>query len=165
MKHIRDMYSKYGVSRYYQQHAGSYSNPHAKVIKQGLSRVLNSWDLPRTHILDLASGTGLVTDIITKLGCTKITMVDPYLGKSPTIRLSFDDLAMGRLHSQFNLTICCFALHLLEVSKLPVFLYSLSIISPKLLVISPHKKPEIRHSYKLVNSIVLDRVYYKYYLA
>lgn len=163
MESLRSLYKKHGFIKYYEHEAKDYSNPHAPIIAKGLTKVIDEWNLPRNNILDLASGNGLVTKLLTELDCSNITSVDPYLGSSDTLRYSFDDITNLIFNQQFSLTICCFALHLLESSKLPSFLYSLREMSPQLLIISPHKRPVIKDAYNLTHSTIVDRVHFKRY--
>jgi len=82
----------------------------------------------------------------------------------PCLNYTFEDIIDGKLTSQFDAIICSFALHLVEPSRLPDLLYTLSNISPILYVISPHKNPVIDHfRWNLVDKKVHQRVHFRYY--
>ncbi|MEK8019262.1 MAG: hypothetical protein VSS75_020515, partial [Candidatus Parabeggiatoa sp.] len=53
-----------------------------------------------------------------------------------------------------------FALHLVQPSRLPTLLYQLSQIAPSLLVITPHKKPDIKPQWgwTLSQELLIERV-------
>jgi len=78
------------------------------------------------------------------IGFSNIEGLDPYtynLYQKKTGKLclnySFKDIAQGRLKRKYDLVICSFALHLAEESLLPFILYNLSLITDKLIIISP----------------------------
>src|SRR5262249_50758425 len=93
---------------------------------------------------------------------------DPYLfeqyqertGKTAE-RFSFEDAAAGALSGRsYSLIVCSFALHLADASRLPAICLQLSQISPTLLLLTPHKKPQIREQWgwKLAGEFVWARV-------
>ena len=57
--------------------------------------------------------------------------------------------ANGKLEEKFDVIFCSFALHLAEDSLLPNILYNLSQISNNLVILTPHKKPDIKLYYEL----------------
>ncbi len=158
MDAIRNMYSELGVDEFYKEYGNEYINPHADIIKKLLSGI----DVGE-KILDLCCGSGEVTrcfpdkDIV---GC------DPYtheLYKKMTGRevltYSFKDIVLGALSNyRFNTVICSFALHLCEESMLNPVLYQLAMISDKLIILTPHKRPKINAYWKLEREIIVDRV-------
>jgi len=165
---IRSKYQKYGVENFYQNHFNEYKNPHEIIIQKSISFVNDNWNVNLNKVLDLAAGDGAITKQLIKIGLTNIDAVDPYSYKfyntetnkkcSP---ISFDDIIQGSLDNKhYTTTICSFALHLLEPSKLPTFLYKMTQISDQLLILSPHKRPEIKEEWgwSLENEIVIDKV-------
>jgi len=153
---IRNMYSTYGVKDYYENHSNEYSNPHEKYIQTLLEQVNIKGD-----VLDLSCGDGAASLAISDC---KVIGCDPYLYEqyelrtgNPCLRFSFDDIINGALQDmKFNSIICSFALHLCEKSKLNTLLYQLSRISNELIIITPHKRPEVNSSFWKLNSIIKE---------
>ncbi len=152
------MYSELGVDAFYKEFGNEYNNPHADIIKKLLSDVEVG-----ERILDLCCGSGEVTRCFPEkdvVGC------DPYtyeLYKKETgkevLTYSFKDIAQGALTDyHFDTVICSFALHLCEESMLNPVLFRLAMISEKLIILTPHKRPDIKAYWKLENEILLDRV-------
>jgi len=168
MDSVRSKYQKYGVKNFYQFHYDQYKNPHESIIHESIEFINNNWNIDFTKNLDLACGTGEVTNSLIKLGYNNIDAVDAYSCKyyeNETNKkcdiISFDDIIHGALdNKKYTTIICSFALHLLETSKLPIFLYKLSQISNQLLILSPHKRPEIREEWGwlLQNEMVINKV-------
>ena len=168
MDSVRDKYQKYGVKNFYQWYYDQYNNPHEPIIRKSISYVNDNWDIDFSNNLDLAAGNGEVTVILQSLGYNKIEAVDPYSFKfyeketnKKCEPISFDDIIKGELdNKKYSTIICSFALHLLETSKLPIFLYKLTQISNQLLILSPHKRPEIKEEWgwELQNEITIEKV-------
>jgi len=168
MDSIRDQYQKFGVKNFYAFHAGDYQNPHEEAIKKTINYIYNYWDLDFTSVLDLAAGKGEVTKILEELGVHNIEAVDGFLSTEytketgrPCLSMKFEDIMKGSLRNRsYSLVICSYALHLLDESKLPPFLFTLGESSDNLLVIGPHKRPYIKDTWGwfLEKEIVLDRV-------
>lgn len=168
MDSVRSKYQKYGVSNFYQWYYDQYSNPHEPIIHKSILFVNDNWEADFTKVLDLACGKGEVTKILTKLGYKNVDAVDAYSceyyeketnKKCHTV--SFNDIIDGQLDNEhYTIIICSFALHLLETSKLPTFLYKLAQISDQLLILSPHKRPEIKDEWgwTLQNEMTIDKV-------
>lgn len=74
-------------------------------------------------------------------------------------------LLMVNCNKKYDTIIYCFALHLLEESKLPIFLYKLTQISNQLLIISPHKKPIIKNEWGwlIQDETIIDKVRIRLY--
>lgn len=169
MNSIREIYSKIGVDKFYSS-VLNYKNPHAKSIEILLRNNHNI--LPLENVLDLACGTGLVTNILQSLGYLNITGLDPYLHEEYSTttncscyNMSFKDIVINGLSQYFSCIICSFALHLCEHSMLPSLLYRLSSISNTLVVISPSKFPIIKNP-KVEKCCLTDnkkRVHFKVY--
>src|SRR5574344_951350 len=168
MDSIRSKYQKYGVKNFYQFNFDQYKNPHEPIIKKSIKYLNDNWNIDLNKTLDLACGTGIITNCLIKLGYNNIDACDAYsceYYQKETNRkcknISFDDIINGELdNKKYDTIICCFALHLLEESKLPIFLYKLTQISNQLLIISPHKRPIIKNEWgwSLQNEIVIDKV-------
>lgn len=168
MTAIRKEYEDKGVTEFYKNSGESYINPHEPLIAKGLKKVWFDWRLPKTNILDLACGSGEISRALHTLNCKQIIGCDPYTFKSyqlktgyPVQQHSFEDISAGKMGVQrFKIIVCSYAMHLIEESKLPLLLYNLSQMSPLLLIVSPHKKPELKSP---KNEIILDRIHFKLY--
>jgi hypothetical protein len=169
MDSIRDKYQKFGVKNFYAFHGGEYQNPHEEAIRKSMSYIYQNWkDLDFSSVLDLAAGKGEITKILQDLGVRNIEAIDGYLSdeyKKETGKdcksLKFEDIMKGALYAKsYSLVICSYALHLLDESKLPPFLFSLAESTDNLLIIGPHKRPYIKDTWGwiLEKEIVLDRV-------
>ena len=79
-----------------------------------------------------------------------------------------EDVAAGALTGRhYSLTVCSFALHLADVSRLPLLAWQLAQISDALLIVTPHKRPDLRPEWgwRLVDEFVRDRVRARVYLS
>lgn len=148
---IREQYEKLGVERYYREHSNTYRNPHLEIIHKLLET-----QSPGKTVLDLCCGSGEVTSYLQENNPSlHITGNDPYTYESymrntnaPCTRFDFKAIAQGALSQfKFDMIICSFALHLCPVSLLPTVLYQLSLVSNTLVVITPHKKPEVPETF------------------
>lgn len=166
---IRKSYENNGVKNFYLQSGNSYTNPHIKDVQMCLRESVNTWNLPTSSILDLACGSGEVSECF---GSTNVTGVDPYtqkayfnrIGKYP-LSYSFDDIINGvLLEHRYDIIICSYAMHLIEESKLPNLCYALAQISNKMLIVSPHKKPDIKQAWALSGELYVNRVRSRYYV-
>lgn len=156
---IRKRYEEEGVDNFY-ANCEDYENPHFAIIKGLLSEENLSEDL---KILDLCCGSGQVTRCLPRcdvVGC------DPYL-KDQYVKatgndcyaFSFDDIIAGKLTGKaFDMIICSFALHLCEMEKLPILLYQLSRITRELIIITPHKRPEVKDFFTMIDERIESRV-------
>jgi SAM-dependent methyltransferase len=148
---IRPQYEALGVDGFYAEHGATYRNPHEATVKKLLETVALDWTLNLESVLDLACGSGEVTLALRALGAT-VTGADPYTGAAYFDRtgntaeaLSFEDIAGGALEGRaYSLVVCSFALHLAPVSRLPLVAFRLAQVSPALLILTPHKRPEIK---------------------
>lgn len=146
---IRPQYEQLGVEGYYQTHGATYQNPHEKQIRVLLEQLVPCLDL--SNVLDLACGSGEVSQKILELG-GRVSGIDPFTAQGYAKRTgliaepySFEAVAAGALKNrQYSLIVCSFALHLAPVSRLPLLIFALANISPKLLIISPHKRPILK---------------------
>ena len=168
MDSIRSKYQKYGVKNFYEWNFDQYNNPHEPIIQKSIKFVNDNWNVNFNKSLDLAAGKGEISKTLINLGYKNIDACDAYScdyyktnNNTKCEKISFDDVINGALDKKkYDIIICSFALHLLEQSKLPTFLYKLTQISNQLLILSPHKRPEIREEWgwKLQNEIVIEKV-------
>ena len=168
---IRAYYETHGVIQYYQTHGGNYSNPHESAIFKCLDVVFNKHKPCLDNVLDLACGNGVITSYL--LATSNVVGIDPYtavayqnrVGKK-ALNYTFQKIGRGEIRDhKYDLIICSFALHLVEYSYLPSICYELAQISPKLLILTPHKRPIIRWGWDLIDELVVDRVRARYYQA
>jgi len=170
---IRAAYEQYGVEGFYQRFGGSYRNPHEEVIRATLREAVARWDLQLDHVLDLACGSGEVTLALRELGCAAINGIDPYTYQAyaertgqPAEPITFEQIAAGALTSRsYSTIVCSFALHLVALSRLPVLATQLSLISTALLVLTPHKRPQLRPEWgcRCAEDLLIERVRVRYY--
>ena len=165
---IRGAYEEYGADEYYRRFGAEYRNPHelivAEVIRASVER--NALDLGA--VLDLACGSGEATRVLLELGAGQVDGADPYTSGAyeanigrPAEEISFEDVAAGALAGRsYSLTVCSFALHLADVSRLPLLCWHLAQVSGALLVLTPHKRPDLRPEWgwRLVDEVLIDRV-------
>lgn len=170
---VRAGYETCGVDGFYEQYGSTYRNPHEASIREVIKEAVQRWPLDGTSVLDLACGSGEVTLALHDSGFTHIEGIDPYTYAAyeqrtgqPAERYTFVEIAAGILHERrYSLIVCSFALHLVEESRLPVLSYQLSRISPALLILTPHKRPHIRHGWLLTDEFVCERVRARFYLS
>jgi len=156
---VRGNYSKYGVDRYYQEFGYEYINPHFNYIKILINKLIIENIVDLTKVLDLSSGNGEVTDILTNNGVNNIEACDPYLCDNyrnnfnyRCFDCSFDDIFNGKLNDKYSVIFCSYALHLSDNSKLPNILWNLSLITDHLVILSPNNKPVINNGFDLIYS-------------
>lgn len=167
---IRAGYQELGIDEYYKQHSGDYHNPHFCVIKNLLERVIEQVTIGN-NILDLCCGSGEVTRILSGIEGVQIEGLDPYTAPAYKNKTNknclihdFKDIVNGALENKkYDTIICSFAMHLCEESMLNSLLYQLSRISRQLIIITPHKRPEINQwwieTYRHKEEKVTIRVY------
>ena len=166
---IRNEYAAHldGADGYYREFGGHYRNPHEQGVAAMVARIPSLYpDLvwPNASLLDLACGSGEVTlallGLNTGLPRNQITACDPYTGAAFAARTkshaatrpgmiaetwSFADIANGALEGlHFDLVVCAYALHLCEASWLPLVCMALANASKRLVIITPHKRPELQ---------------------
>jgi trans-aconitate methyltransferase len=173
MPAIRKEYETHGVRGYYQQHGAQYRNPHERSVARALAAAVRAWQPDLTHVLDLACGSGEATLALQSLGAGRIDGLDPYTGPAyqartgqPAEPLSFEAIAAGALAGRrYSLIVCSYALHLLQPSRLPQLAYTLSQLAPSLLVLTPHKRPDLRPEWgwALQAEQVVERVRARHY--
>jgi len=170
---IRAAYEQYGVEGFYQRFGDSYRNPHERVIRATLRAAVARWDVPLDRVLDLACGSGEVTLALREQGCTVIDGIDPYTHQAyaertgqAAERITFEQIAAGVLAGRsYSTIICSFALHLVALSRLPALATQLSLIGTALLVLTPHKRPQLQPEWgwRCADELLIERVRARYY--
>ncbi len=165
---IRRQYERHGVEGYYTEFGDRYRNPHEPIIRDLLREAQEKWRLDLSNVLDLACGSGEVTIALTDLGCRKIDGIDPHTGQSylertglPAEALSFEQITTGALSGRcYSLIVCSFAMHLIDGSWLSALLAQLGQISNRLLILTPHKRPELKAEWGWVleDEMTIERV-------
>jgi predicted nicotinamide N-methyase len=153
-KHIRPLYEQHGAEGYYRSFAEEYENPHFPEIRALIARNFERLDCTGT-VLDFAAGGGEAASALQSLGAKNILGCDPYTHALfekktgfPCLRLSFKDVIRGELPGQYSVIISSFALHLCPAKELFPLCWNLLDAAPTLVVITPHKRPELE---KLTN--------------
>lgn len=167
-KAIRHEYESRGVRGFYQDCGGNYRNPHEPQIERLLEVVTRDWNLDVSNVLDLAAGSGEVTLALRGLGAGRVEGIDPftyeaYYARTGQIvgRETFEQIAAGALADRcYSLIVCSFALHLVEPSRMPKLAHELADIGDRLLILTPHKRPQIRPAWgwEIEREIVIQRV-------
>lgn len=175
---IRGQYEAHGARGYYERFGAEYANPHeaivASVVTDAIVARLGRPEAgqPAPRVLDLACGSGEVTRALERLlGWPPEALVacDPYTGEAFEARVgrpaqpwSFEDVAAGALAElpRFDAVVCSFALHLADPSRLPNICWALASVADWLLILTPHKRPELREQWgwRLDEERVEDRV-------
>jgi trans-aconitate methyltransferase len=146
---IRLLYDEFGAEGFYRDHAEHYENPHLPQIQTLLERNFHRLDCSET-VLDFAAGGGEVTTTLRKLGAQQLVGCDPYTHALfekqtglPCLRFSFRDVLKNGLSDRYSLIISSFALHLCPQKDLFPLIWNLFQAAPVLVVITPHKRPEL----------------------
>ncbi|HEY9849863.1 MAG TPA: class I SAM-dependent methyltransferase [Leptolyngbyaceae cyanobacterium] len=167
-KGIRNGYEEYSVAGFYEKFGHEYKNPHESTINQIIQIAVARWQLDLSKVLDLACGSGEVTLALQNLGGNDIDGIDPYTynaylkrtGKSAET-FTFEEIESGILsHRYYSLIVCSFALHLVSESRLPLLAYQLSTIANSMVIITPHKRPQLKSEWGWLyqDEIVRERV-------
>ena len=146
---IRSKYEGLGVDEYYRTHGSTYLNPHQNQVKALLEQTQGR--LNYHSVLDLCCGSGEVSLALVDLGYALPQGCDPftqeaYLRSTGTscLPFNFEEIAQGALNTyRYETIICSFALHLCPISLLYPTLYALFQSAPHLVIISPHKRPNL----------------------
>ena len=172
-KSVRAGYEELGIEGYYKAHSEDYSNPHIKEIEYLLKQEIHK-SYFGTDILDLCCGGGEVTNILKEyeeIRKYNIEGLDPYTapaykkntGKDCLI-YDFKDIVQGALENKkYHTIISSFAMHLCDESMLNSLLYQLSLITNTLVIITPHKRPEIKNWWEEVEKIKYNGITLKVY--
>lgn len=167
-KSVRAGYEELGIEGYYKLHNKDYTNPHIKEIEYLLKQEIKK-NYFGTNILDLCCGSGEVTNILRKYEDTQkynIEGLDPYTVRAyekntnnTCLIYDFKDIVQGALENKrYDTIICSFAMHLCEESMLNSLLYQLNLIANTLVIITPHKRPEINYWWKETYRQKLNKV-------
>jgi hypothetical protein len=148
LKAIRLLYEEHGAESYYKNLGDTYENPHLPEIAALLKRNLHRIDVSNT--LDFAAGGGEVTRVLMEAGAKNITGADPFTGALyqkntglPCEPWSFSDVVRTGLPGRYSAVISSFALHLCPAASLFSLCWNLLDAAPLLVVITPHKRPEL----------------------
>jgi hypothetical protein len=175
----RDWYRE-GVASHYREHGRDYANPHAPIVRALLDDVVPRWSLDLAHVLDLACGAGEVTvalrdSVSLRDRATRIDGIDPFTGDAyrratgqPCEPISFEQIAAGALRGRrYSLVVCSFAMHLCPESMLPALGTELAQVTPRLLILTPHKRPALResHGWTLSGERIRERVRARLYTS
>ena len=165
MRSIHDNYKDMGPKGFYTSMGSEYRNPHEEVVRGCLRKCVVDWNLDITRVLDLACGSGEVTLEILDMGGLA-NGIDPYTnaaykgrtGQEATVG-SFESIANGGLPGQgYSLVVCSYAMHLVDLSWLPRLVYRLGEVSDHLLILSPHKRPDLTPWARMDRDMYQDRV-------
>ena len=169
---IRTEYEDLGVEDFYKKKGNEYKNPHLEDIKKSIKTIVDSGRVDLSYILDLAAGTGEVTNILNDLGYYGIEATDPYLFKEyenntgyKCMKYSFEDIQQGKMNDKkYTTVVCSYALHLADKSILHGVFWELSMISDYLIIISPNKNPIVSEDsweliYSFTNGKNKNRIY------
>jgi SAM-dependent methyltransferase len=157
---IRNEYARHpgGVDGFYRDHGDTYANPHELAVQLLTKRLVVERDLIRSEglILDLCCGSGEVTSELLRqgVGAERMLASDPYTSVAFDNRIglpcepwSFADIANGALATfeaaPLSVVVCSYALHLCESSWLPRLASALARSAKNLVVITPHKRPNL----------------------
>ena len=166
---IRTAYATQGVIPFYKSHGNTYRNPHEPTVHECLDMVIQKHTPCLDKVLDLACGSGEITCHLPTT--SNVVGIDPYtqdayefrIGKKP-LSYSFEEIGRGAIRDhRYDLIICSFALHLVAYSYLPSICYELALISPRLLILTPHKRPILRWGWTLIDEFLHNRVRARYY--
>lgn len=157
MAAIRNEYDEHGVAGYYQQSGSQYENPHFPQIRTLLSQ--NEHRIDYKNILDFCCGSGEVSRVLQEMGYPLPYASDPYTQAAYRSHFSqdcwnftFEDVIKGKLEGQFSSIICSFAMHLCPEKQLYPLVYQLFQHTSQLIIITPHKRPELEK----LNNVVLE---------
>lgn len=148
---IRHAYVEKGVEGFYAT-TDHYDNPHLAQIAQLLTQNQHRIDFSR--VLDFACGSGEVTQILADMGHTQTVGCDPFLGhlfekkhQKTCLNLDFEAVIRGALQplvtAPFSAIVCSFAMHLCPEKQLFPLVQQLFQHSRQLVIISPHKRPDL----------------------
>lgn len=174
---IRPLYDKHGAAGYYERFGANYRNPHEPIVRALIEQAVKSDKLllPGDPILDLACGSGEATLALRELGFSEVAGTDPYTGIAYLERTgkraeahSFEDIATGALEGRrYSLIVCSFALHLAQASLLPALCWQLALVSERLWILTPHKRPVLRQEWgwELSTESLVSRVRLRTYTS
>lgn len=149
MSAIRNEYATHGVEGYYEKAGAEYENPHFPQIHTLLLQ--NKHRVDYSNAFDFCCGSGEVSRVILELGYKLPRASDPFTqeayGKNfgqECWNFTFEDIIKDKLEGQFSSVICSFAMHLCPSKQLYPLVYQLFQHTNQLVVITPHKRPELK---------------------
>jgi hypothetical protein len=163
---IRTEYEDMGVEDFYKKKGDEYYNPHLQYIKESIEKIVDDNIINLSKVLDLAAGTGEVTNTLNELNFYNIEATDPYLYKEyedntgyKCMKYSFQNIQQGKLRDKkYSSIICSYALHLADKSILHDLFWELSMISEYLIIISPNKRPDVNNdSWELNDNFTIGK--------
>jgi SAM-dependent methyltransferase len=153
---VRNAYAAHpdGAAGYYIDEGALYRNPHEDAVEAMVALAVKTWpDVFGGRVLDLCCGSGEATLALRTAGIdiANIDACDPYTGAAyqervgrPADSFSFADIAADALQGRsYSAVVCSYALHLCEQSWLPRVCLALAEVSSTLVIITPHKRPEL----------------------
>ena len=148
MKPIRNLYEQLGVDKYYRDYGNQYKNPHIEQVQELI--INNSRKLDYSSVLDFCTGGGEVSLILKAISYANCCASDPYtyqlyqknLNKE-CYKWSFNDVIKGEMSGNYSCIICSFAMHLCPKEKLYPLVIQLFQHSENLVILTPHKRPEL----------------------
>ena len=121
-------------------------------------------------------GSGEATLALRELSAKEVDGIDPFTNEAYLARtgraaeaFSFEQIASGAIAGpsgrRYSLIVCSFAMHLIDESWLPALLAQLGMISDRLLILTPHKRPEFKAAWgwRLEGEFVHERVRVRLY--
>ncbi|MFN0212910.1 MAG: class I SAM-dependent methyltransferase [Saprospiraceae bacterium] len=146
---IRPLYDEHGAEGYYRTFSEDYENPHVTEIHALIERNMDRFDCSG-RVLDFAAGGGEVASVLQNLGVKDIIGCDPFTHALferktglPCLQLSFKDVIRTGLAGHYSLIVSSFAMHLCPAKDLFPLSWNLLQASPLLVIITPHKRPEL----------------------
>jgi SAM-dependent methyltransferase len=156
---VRNEYADHpgGAEGWYRDQGAAYRNPHTAAVTTAVEQAVSRWPslFSAGRVLDFCCGSGEVTRALIDSGVdgSLIDSSDPFTGlafaaacpgRTLAAEWTFADVEQGAL-SRFgwNTVLCSYAFHLCEQSRLPAVCTQLSSIAEHLVIITPHKRPEL----------------------
>ena len=130
------------------------------------------------HVLDLAAGSGEVSLALSpqaKTQAMRLSAIDPFTSQAyetrtgrPCEAMTFEQIAAGGLRGRkYSLVICSFAMHLVDLSRLPTLCWELAQVADQLMILTPHKRPAIQSvwNWMLTHERMQERVRARLYVT
>jgi 2-polyprenyl-3-methyl-5-hydroxy-6-metoxy-1,4-benzoquinol methylase len=156
---VRNEYADHpgGAEGWYRDQGAEYRNPHAAAVTTTVGEAVSRWPslFAAGRVLDFCCGSGEVTRALLNLGVNDSTIdsSDPFTGlafaaacpgRTLTGEWTFADVEHGALAEfRWNTVVCSYAFHLCEQSRLAAVCTQLSSVADHLVIVTPHKRPEI----------------------
>jgi 2-polyprenyl-3-methyl-5-hydroxy-6-metoxy-1,4-benzoquinol methylase len=149
MLRIYDEYKLHGIDKYYLENSDKYYNPHQEKIEAIFIKYIMNHTSRNETILDIACGDGLISRLVHHhINNYNIDGCDPYFDNQyVSLKLSFEDIALGQLKKRYDLAFCCYAFHLIKDEWKYDFLTNLAYNVSRFIIITPSKKIIINHPF------------------